>query len=56
MLTELVHNYVYAILATKYPSIFHSLDVWHKEKKLRKALTKVFTVCMCISHCILELA
>ena len=30
-----------ACTATKYPTIFHSLDVWHKAKKLRKALTNV---------------
>ena len=29
------------IAATKHPDIFHSLDVWHKSKKMRKALTKV---------------
>ena len=29
------------ISATKYPDIFHSLDVWHKAKRLRKALTNV---------------
>jgi len=27
--------------ATKHPDIFHSLDIWHKSKKIRKALAKV---------------
>ena len=27
--------------ATKHADIFHSLDVWHKSKKIRKALAKV---------------
>ena len=26
---------------TRYPEIFHSLDVWHKSKKLQKVLAKV---------------
>ena len=27
--------------ATKHSDIFHSLDIWHKSKKIRKALAKV---------------
>ena len=30
-------------IATKHPEIFHSYDVWHKSKNLRKALMKVNT-------------
>lgn len=37
--------------ARDYPNIFHSLDVWHKAKKLRKALEEVHMghvhVCTC---------
>ena len=29
------------IIAAKHPDIFHSLDIWHKSKKMRKVLTKV---------------
>lgn len=25
-------------LETNYPTVYHSLDVWHKSKKLKKAL------------------
>ena len=32
---------IFVVTATKYHSIFHSLDVCYKAKKLRKALTKV---------------
>ena len=28
-------------IATKYPQIHHSMDVWHKLKKLKKALHEV---------------
>ena len=37
-------------IATKYPTIQHSLDIWHKSKKLKKALGEVssYTVnCVC---------
>ena len=29
------------IIAAKHPVIFHSLDIWNKSKKMRKALIKV---------------
>ena len=29
------------LLAHKYPSLTHSLDIWHKAKRLRKALAEV---------------
>ena len=29
------------LLETKYPDIYHSCDVWHKAKKLKKALAEV---------------
>jgi len=32
---------LFLLPATKHPDIFHSLDVWHKSKKIRKALAKV---------------
>ena len=32
------------IAATDYPTIHHSRDIWHKAKKLRKALYEVCTV------------
>ena len=28
-------------LATHFPEVHHSMDVWHKSKKLKQALTKV---------------
>ena len=28
-------------VARDYPHIFHSLDIWHKSKKLKKALAEV---------------
>ena len=30
--------HVHVHVATSHPEVFHSLDVWHKAKKLRKAL------------------
>jgi len=29
------------ITETKYPTVYHSRDVWHKAKKLKKALAEV---------------
>jgi len=34
--------------ATKHQDIFHSMDVWHKAKKLKKALAMVSFVRFCI--------
>jgi len=34
-------------IATKYPSIHHSYDIWHKSKKLQKALTEVRNIRQC---------
>ena len=31
----------FPFVARDYPKIFHSLDVWHKAKKLKKALEEV---------------
>ena len=36
----------------KYPNIIHSLDIWHKSKKLRKSLTKVQTLQICNTLCL----
>ena len=36
--------YVYVqllYLATHFPEVHHSMDIWHKSKKLKQALTKV---------------
>jgi len=38
----LVHNSLCKVLATRYPDIHHSYDVWHKSKKLRKAVDEVY--------------
>lgn len=34
------------ITATDYPAIHHSRDIWHKAKKLRKALCEVCVLCI----------
>ena len=31
----------YFLLAREFPEIVHSLDIWHKAKKIRKALAEV---------------
>ena len=36
--------HVHVHVATSHPEVFHSLDVWHKAKKLRKALNKVIKI------------
>ena len=43
------------ITATDYPAIHHSRDIWHKAKKLRKALCEVCVLCIHIQiiYCIL---
>ena len=32
---------LHMLTETKYPSVYHSRDVWHKAKKLKKALAEV---------------
>ena len=36
-----LHNII-LLVAADYPNIFHSFDVWHKAKKFKKALAKVY--------------
>lgn len=31
-----------SVAARDYPDVVHSLDIWHKAKKLRKALEEVY--------------
>ena len=33
--------YICVSVETNYPAVHHSLDVWHKSKKLKKALGEV---------------
>lgn len=40
--------------AKQYPNILHSLDVWHKSKKLVKALTEVQWTAFVIAHTIID--
>ena len=46
----------FAVLGSKYPNVFHSLDVWHKSKKLKKALAEVATLAnfLC-TNCIVQI-
>ena len=40
----IIHRYIdtcFNCSETKYPSVYHSRDVWHKAKKLKKALAEV---------------
>ena len=40
----LMHLFISALFsATHFPDIHHSMDVWHKSKKLKQALAKVNT-------------
>ena len=32
---------IHPLIETKYPDVYHSRDVWHKAKKLKKALAEV---------------
>ena len=41
MNTITYYTFLYTHVARDYPMIFHSLDVWHKAKKLKKALEEV---------------
>lgn len=43
-LCALIHNAYDITIETDYPAIHHSRDVWHKAKKLRKALSEVFSI------------
>ena len=36
-----MHVHFLLCLDVKHPSIHHSMDIWHKAKKLRKALNEV---------------
>lgn len=36
-----LHKYTFINAATRYPEVIHSLDIWHKAKKLKKALLEV---------------
>ena len=36
----------YSIIEEKFPDIAHSMDVWHKSKKLKKSLNEVIIVVM----------
>ena len=33
--------YIMYYIGREYPEVVHSLDIWHKAKKLRKALAEV---------------
>ena len=35
----------YFIAGTRFSDIFHSLDVWHKTKSIKKCLAKVSITC-----------
>ena len=50
---QLYHNItsIIRILAKTYPDILHSLDVWHKAKKLKKLLCEVYTYYNIIIYC-----
>lgn len=44
-----VYQYYYVMCrysATYFPDIHHSMDVWHKSKKLKQALAKVIVILM----------
>ena len=47
-------SYNIKYLAKDFPHLYHSLDVWHKSKKLKKSLLEVKITCYlvtCISVC-----
>ena len=50
-----VEFFLYAHTARDYPMILHSLDVWHKAKKLKKALEEVNYLLTFASTCVQEL-
>ena len=39
------------LLGSKHPNVFHSLDVWHKSKKLKKVFAEVLAK-LCCKMCI----
>lgn len=49
LLCTTIHMYTHARIhaAREFPQYYHSLDIWHKSRKLRKCLLEVMHIIMC---------